>query len=271
MAPSVLLPAGPPPGFPQCSRCPYVRTGPAAICVACARRAFDAIGTDACPVCSQQLNADGRCRNQLCHDPGRRISRIHAVAYWSGPLRRIIYDYKYEGATAWSGVFGRLLLGWLELHARDQPPHLIVANPTFTGPGGRRFAHVEGVLWKAAAEDAAITGAVRLQEDAGLRAATDGEFRREQWHADFLYAIPGIERGALGMPLPVYTRDGQITWTPNVTEVTAPVRLEEIEQHATADEITYLIVDRPDVVDAFLESVRQEGRLRDATTTVIGL
>lgn len=162
MAPSVLLPAGPPPGFPQCSRCPYVRTGPAAICVACARRAFDAIGTDACPVCSQQLNADGRCRNQLCHDPGRRISRINAVAYWSGPLRRIIYDYKYEGATAWSGVFGRLLLGWLELHARDQPPHLIVANPTFTGPGGRRFAHVEAVLWKAAAEDAAARWAFDL-------------------------------------------------------------------------------------------------------------
>ena len=50
---------------------------------------------------------------------------------------------------------------------------------------------------------------VKLQEDAGLQAATDGEFRREQWHADFLYAIPGIERGALGMPLPVYTKDGQ--------------------------------------------------------------
>src|ERR1700752_879321 len=79
----------------------------------------------------------------------------------------------------------------------------------------------------AAVEDEAIRDAVKLQEDAGLRAATDGEFRREQWHAHFLSAIPGIDRGALGMPLPVYTRDGQITWTPNVTEVTGPVRLEE--------------------------------------------
>ena len=35
--------------------------------------------------------------------------------------------------------------------------------------------------------------------------------------------------------------------------------------------MTYLIVDRPDVVDTFLETVRREGRLRDATTTVIGL
>jgi 5-methyltetrahydropteroyltriglutamate--homocysteine methyltransferase len=78
-----------------------------------------------------------------------------------------------------------------------------------------------------AVEDDAISDAVRLQEDAGLRSATDGEFRREQWHSDFLYAIPGIDRGALGMPLPVYTKDGQITWTPNVTEITGPVHLEE--------------------------------------------
>src|SRR3984957_17417141 len=75
----------------------------------------------------------------------------------------------------------------------------------------------------AAVEDDAIRDVVKLQEDAGLRSATDGEFRREQWHSDFLYAIPGIDRGALAQPLPVYTRDGQITWTPNVTEVTGLV------------------------------------------------
>ena len=76
-----------------------------------------------------------------------------------------------------------------------------------------------------AAEDQAITDAVRLQEDAGLKSATDGEFRREQWHSDFLYAVPGIEKGALGAPLPVYRKDGQLTWTPNVTAITGKVRL----------------------------------------------
>jgi 5-methyltetrahydropteroyltriglutamate--homocysteine methyltransferase len=80
----------------------------------------------------------------------------------------------------------------------------------------------------AAAEDQAITDAVRLQEDAGLRSATDGEFRREQWHSDFLYAIPGIRKGALGVPLPVYRKDGQISWTPNATEVTGKVHLDEV-------------------------------------------
>jgi 5-methyltetrahydropteroyltriglutamate--homocysteine methyltransferase len=78
-----------------------------------------------------------------------------------------------------------------------------------------------------AVEDAAIRDAVRLQEDAGLQSATDGEFRREQWHADFLYAVPGIEKGALGAPLPVYRKDGEISWTPNVTEITGKVHLAE--------------------------------------------
>jgi 5-methyltetrahydropteroyltriglutamate--homocysteine methyltransferase len=76
-------------------------------------------------------------------------------------------------------------------------------------------------------EDAAIRDAVRMQEDIGLASATDGEFRREQWHSDFLYSIPGIRRGPLGMPLPVYRKDGQITWTPNITEITGKVQLDE--------------------------------------------
>jgi 5-methyltetrahydropteroyltriglutamate--homocysteine methyltransferase len=101
-----------------------------------------------------------------------------------------------------------------------RPPELLAARDDFA-------AGTLDAAGLATAEDAAIRGAVRLQEDAGLRSATDGEFRREQWHADFLYAIDGIDRGALGSPLPVYTRDGQLTWTPNVTEVTGRVGLSE--------------------------------------------
>ncbi|MBM3487720.1 MAG: 5-methyltetrahydropteroyltriglutamate--homocysteine S-methyltransferase [Alphaproteobacteria bacterium] len=43
-----------------------------------------------------------------------------------------------------------------------------------------------------AEEDKAIGAAVRLQEDAGLNAITDGEFRRAMWHTDFLLGIDGI-------------------------------------------------------------------------------
>src|SRR4051812_30136961 len=37
-------------------------------------------------------------------------------------------------------------------------------------------------------EDEAISDAVRMQADVGLRTATDGEFRRASWHMDFIYA-----------------------------------------------------------------------------------
>ena len=45
-----------------------------------------------------------------------------------------------------------------------------------------------------AAEDDAIRDVVALQEDLGLRVATDGEFRRTSWHMDFIYQLGGITR-----------------------------------------------------------------------------
>jgi methionine synthase II (cobalamin-independent) len=44
-----------------------------------------------------------------------------------------------------------------------------------------------------AIEDRAIRDVVRLQEEAGLQAITDGEFRRAFWHIDFLTGFDGIE------------------------------------------------------------------------------
>lgn len=79
----------------------------------------------------------------------------------------------------------------------------------------------------AAAEDEAIRDVVRLQEDAGLQAATDGEFRREHWHSDFLYAIPGCEKGQPGPALPVFKKDETITWAPNATLITGRLHLDK--------------------------------------------
>ena len=45
-----------------------------------------------------------------------------------------------------------------------------------------------------AVEDEAIRDAVRLQEEVGLRSATDGEFRRASWHMDFIYSLDGISK-----------------------------------------------------------------------------
>ncbi len=43
-------------------------------------------------------------------------------------------------------------------------------------------------------EDEAVREVVRRQEDIGLQAVTDGEFRRIDWFMDFKYAIGGIEK-----------------------------------------------------------------------------
>ncbi len=43
-----------------------------------------------------------------------------------------------------------------------------------------------------AVEDDAIRDVVKMQEDVGLQAATDGEFRRGSWHMDFIYQLGGV-------------------------------------------------------------------------------
>ncbi len=43
-------------------------------------------------------------------------------------------------------------------------------------------------------EDAEIRKLVKRQEDIGLQAVTDGEYRRAWWHFDFLFNLDGVER-----------------------------------------------------------------------------
>jgi 5-methyltetrahydropteroyltriglutamate--homocysteine methyltransferase len=45
-----------------------------------------------------------------------------------------------------------------------------------------------------AIEDDAIRDVVRMQEEVGLQSATDGEFRRNSWHMDFIYQLGGVEQ-----------------------------------------------------------------------------
>src|SRR5574340_787494 len=43
-----------------------------------------------------------------------------------------------------------------------------------------------------ATEDRAIREAVQRQQQIGLKAVTDGEFRRDWWHLDFLAQLDGV-------------------------------------------------------------------------------
>jgi predicted amidophosphoribosyltransferase len=141
--------------FPGCRGCARFRAGPPRLCLACARSQLRLVPEGACPVCGQRPDAKGNCPNGLCHSQRRQIGRIHAIAYQVDPLRRVINDYKYRGARSWPVVLGRLLLAWLDENLTADQPDLIVANPSFVGPGGQLFAHTEAVLDAAAAESAA--------------------------------------------------------------------------------------------------------------------
>lgn len=60
-----------------------------------------------------------------------------------------------------------------------------------------RAQHEKGELSPAALreiEDSEIRKIVKRQEDIGLQAVTDGEFRRSWWHYDFLWNLEGITR-----------------------------------------------------------------------------
>src|SRR5260370_26244761 len=48
-----------------------------------------------------------------------------------------------------------------------------------------------------AIEDREIERAIKKQEEVGLQAVTDGEFRRSCWHLDFLWALDAAERNVL--------------------------------------------------------------------------
>src|ERR1700733_14235680 len=43
-----------------------------------------------------------------------------------------------------------------------------------------------------AVEDREIEKAIKKQEEAGLKLATDGEFRRSWWHFDFFRGLDGV-------------------------------------------------------------------------------
>ena len=60
----------------------------------------------------------------------------------------------------------------------------------------------------------AISDAVRLQRDVGLRAVTDGEFRRASWHMDFIYGLDGIERSEERNQVEFHNEGGTITFQP---------------------------------------------------------
>jgi len=70
-------------------------------------------------------------------------------------------------------------------------------------------------------EDRAIAQAVRLQEEVGLKAITDGELRRGSFHLDFLARLSGVQTGEIAI---LRQPDGTEKLVPPAIRVTARVR-----------------------------------------------
>ena len=81
-----------------------------------------------------------------------------------------------------------------------QPPYTYDIVGSFLRPASLKEARADFAAGKlsrtalAMQEDLAIADLVAKEKAAGLRAVTDGEFRRAMWHLDFLEALEGVER-----------------------------------------------------------------------------
>jgi 5-methyltetrahydropteroyltriglutamate--homocysteine methyltransferase len=71
-----------------------------------------------------------------------------------------------------------------------------------------------------AVEDEAIRDAVKLQEDVGLQSATDGEFRRDSWHIDFLKEFANVAVIPSKIKARFQTTQGPVEYLPPTLEVT---------------------------------------------------
>ncbi|HEY2436634.1 MAG TPA: 5-methyltetrahydropteroyltriglutamate--homocysteine S-methyltransferase [Solirubrobacteraceae bacterium] len=101
-----------------------------------------------------------------------------------------------------------------------RPPELLKA----------REEHAAGRIDDAAlraSEDEAIRDVVRLERELGLRAATDGEFRRASWHMDFIYSLDGISKAPGDLKVQFHNEQGDIEFTPAAMHVDGKLGVSE--------------------------------------------
>jgi len=101
-----------------------------------------------------------------------------------------------------------------------RPPRLLQARGDFAA-GRITAADLRAV------EDEEIPGAIRMQEEAGLQSATDGEFRRASWHMDFIYALGGVSKAPGHLAVKFHNAAGDIEFTPASIMVDGKLRIDE--------------------------------------------
>src|SRR5437868_15270287 len=89
--------------------------------------------------------------------------------------------------------------GPLEEHIMQKPPFradhvgsLLRPQDLHEARARNRRGELSGAELKAI-QDRDIREVVKMQESLGLQAITDGEFRRDWWHIDFIHGFDGVE------------------------------------------------------------------------------
>jgi 5-methyltetrahydropteroyltriglutamate--homocysteine methyltransferase len=106
-------------------------------------------------------------------------------------------------------------------------------RPAYLKDARARFARSEITRDQLRAiEDDAIRDVVRRQEAIGLHSITDGEYRREYFHLDFLQRLQGVTTSA-GVGVKFHTTTGEIDFAP--PRITVSGKLRHVQDIQTAD------------------------------------
>ncbi len=106
-------------------------------------------------------------------------------------------------------------------------------------------------------EDASIQDVIRMQQDVGLRTATDGEFRRTSWHMDFIYQLGGIDKTDQKLMVHFRNEAGELDFESAALEVHERVALSTtifgdaftfVRDHASANQTAKLTIPSPSMV-----------------------
>lgn len=154
--PEVVADDPKPAGFGNCRRCAYAETGSASTCYGCAIATFERLASDRCDLCELQLKADGSCGNPVCSwdEQDRGFKWVWAISMRTGSLKVAIDRYKVDGRTAWSWIFGRVLVGYLNAGRNVFTKYdAIIPSPTYVGEDGRSFDHIGHIVERAIIED----------------------------------------------------------------------------------------------------------------------
>jgi 5-methyltetrahydropteroyltriglutamate--homocysteine methyltransferase len=111
-----------------------------------------------------------------------------------------------------------------------RPPQLLAAR------ADRAAGRIDAAALRSI-EDDAIRDVVRLQREAGLQSATDGEFRRTSWHMDFIYRLGGIGQSDDRIKVAFRNADGALEFTSAALRIHDRVTLPET---IFGDDFTYL-------------------------------